>query len=163
MTRKDQTVLRKITRFALVFSTFPLILTNSLIAKDTEQDQAGPEAIRQVLDSQVAAWNKGDLKGFMAGYWKSEKLTFISGDKIEHGWQATYDRYQKRYQAEGREMGKLTFSDLDIQMIGDDAAWVRGRWKLVTSKQTPGGLFTLIVKKLPEGWRIVHDHTSAGQ
>jgi beta-aspartyl-peptidase (threonine type) len=120
------------------------------------------DAVRQVLDSQVAAWNKGDLKGFMAGYWRSDKLTFFSGDKIEHGWQATYDRYQKRYQSEGREMGKLSFSDLDVQMLGDDTAWVRGRWKLVTSKETPGGLFTLIFKKFPEGWRIVHDHTSAG-
>jgi ketosteroid isomerase-like protein len=128
-----------------------------------DNQQARTEAVRQVLDSQVAAWNKGDLKGFMAGYWKSEKLTFFSGDKIERGWQATYDRYQKRYQAEGREMGKLTFSDLDIVMIGEDTSWVRGRWKLVTSKETPGGLFTLIVKKFPEGWRIVHDHTSAGQ
>lgn len=128
--------------------------------KDNKDDHA--RAVRQVLDDQAAAWNKGDLKGFMAGYWKSENLTFFSADKIEHGWQATYERYQKRYQAEGREMGKLTFSELDIQMLGDDSAWVRGRWKLVTSKETPGGLFTLIFKKLPEGWRIVHDHTSAG-
>jgi ketosteroid isomerase-like protein len=128
-------------------------------------DDAGnnQKAVREVLDAQVAAWNKGDLKGFMAGYWKSEKLTFFSGDKIEHGWQATYERYQKRYQAEGREMGKLSFSELDIEMLGDDTAWVRGRWKLATSKDTPAGLFTLIFKKLPEGWRIVHDHTSAGQ
>jgi len=124
---------------------------------------ASLNAVRQVLDSQVAAWNKGDLKGFMAGYWKSEKLTFFSGDKIEHGWQATYDRYQKRYQADGKEMGKLTFSELEIEMLGADTAWVRGRWKLVTSKETPGGLFTLVFKKFPEGWRIVHDHTSAAQ
>ena len=129
-------------------------------------DQKAPpsnDEIRQVLDSQVAAWNKGDLKGFMAGYWKSEKLTFFSGDNVEHGWQATYDRYQKRYQAEGREMGTLTFSELEVEMVGPDTAWVRGRWKLDTSKEKPGGLFTLVFKKLPEGWRIVHDHTSAGQ
>jgi len=128
---------------------------------DAGKNQA--KGVREVLDSQVAAWNKGDLKDFMAGYWKSEKLTFFSGDKIEHGWQATYDRYQKRYQAEGREMGKLSFSELDIEMLGADTAWVRGRWKLVTSKDSPGGLFTLIFKKFPDGWRIVHDHTSAGQ
>jgi len=128
---------------------------------DAAKNQA--KGVREVLDAQVTAWNKGDLKGFMAGYWKSEKLTFFSGDKIEHGWQATYDRYQKRYQAEGREMGKLTFSELDVEMLGADAAWVRGRWKLVTSKDSPGGLFTLIFRKFPDGWRIVHDHTSAGQ
>ena len=131
-----------------------------LAAGEPAKDKA---AIQKLLDDQAVAWNKGDLKGFMAGYWKSEKLTFFSGDKIEHGWQATYDRYQKRYQAEGREMGTLTFNDLDIEMIGADTAWVRGRWKLVTSKEKPGGLFTLVFKKLPEGWRIVHDHTSAAQ
>jgi beta-aspartyl-peptidase (threonine type) len=71
------------------------------------------------------------------------------------------ERYRKRYQAEGREMGKLAFSELDIEMLGPDSALVRGRWQLVTSAETLGGLFTLIVKKLPDGWRIVHDHTSA--
>src|SRR5262245_5538641 len=91
------------------------------IADEKKSRDAQTEAVRQVLDSQVAAWNEGDLKGFMAGYWKSEKLTFFSGDKIEHGWQATYERYQKRYQAEGKQMGKLTFSDLDIEMIGPDS------------------------------------------
>ena len=141
----------------------PVNILESSSAGDTGSADRSTIEIHQILDSQVASWNKGDLKGFMAGYWKSEKLTFFSGDKIEHGWQATYDRYQKRYQAEGREMGKLSFNDLDIQMINEETAWVRGRWKLVTSKETPGGLFTLIVKKFPEGWRIVHDHTSAGQ
>jgi beta-aspartyl-peptidase (threonine type) len=142
---------------------FALVLSPVSIGGEEKppNDQIG--AIRQVLDSQVAAWNKGDLKGFMAGYWKSEKLTFFSGDNVEHGWQATYERYQKRYQAEGREMGTLTFSELEVEMVGMDTAWVRGRWKLVTSKETPRGLFTLVFKKLPEGWRIVHDHTSAGQ
>jgi beta-aspartyl-peptidase (threonine type) len=159
--------------FAVIKVTKPMIILallmivgvvsfSALRASDKDDLKDQVKAVRQILDDQAAAWNKGDLKGFMGGYWKSEKLTFFSGDKIEHGWQATYERYQKRYQAEGREMGKLTFSELDIQLLGDNSAWVRGRWKLVTSKETPGGLFTLIFKKFPEGWRIVHDHTSAG-
>src|SRR5262245_17314716 len=118
------------------------LMTPALHANDNVGNNQ-KKAVQELLDAQVVAWNKGDLKGFMAGYWKSEKLTFFSGDKIEHGWQATYDRYQKRYKAEGREMGKLTFSDLDIEILGTDTAWVRGRWKLVTSKDSPGGLFTL--------------------
>jgi beta-aspartyl-peptidase (threonine type) len=119
------------------------------------------EAIRQVLDRQAAAWNKGDLEGFMAGYWKSPELTFFSGKSPERGWQATLDRYRKRYQGEGREMGKLTFGDIRIDLLGADAALVRGRWQLARTKDNPGGLFTLIFRKLPEGWRIVHDHTSS--
>ncbi len=117
-------------------------------------------AIRHVLDSQVAAWNKGDLKGFMTTYWNSPELVFFSGKDVTKGWQGTYDRFQKRYQTEGREMGKLTFHDIEIEPLGPDAGFVRARFELVTSKDKTGGLFTLLVKKLPEGWRIVHDHTS---
>jgi ketosteroid isomerase-like protein len=118
-------------------------------------------AIRQVLDAQVAAWNRGDLKGFMAGYWNSPELSFSSGKDKTRGWEATYERYRKRYQSEGREMGQLSFNELEIELLGPGSAYVRGRWKLITSKEPLGGLFTLIFKKLPEGWRIVHDHTSS--
>jgi beta-aspartyl-peptidase (threonine type) len=119
------------------------------------------EAIRKVLDAQAAAWNKGDLEGFMRGYWSSPELTFFSGDKKTKGWQATLDRYRRRYQAEGKEMGRLTFSELQVEVLGPDSAFVRGRWQLKLAKETPGGLFTLIFRRLPEGWRIVHDHTSS--
>ena len=119
------------------------------------------KAIRAVLDAQVAAWNKGDLEGFMAGYWKSPRLTFYTGKTRLRGWDATLERYRKRYQGEGREMGKLTFNEIDIELVGDDHALVRGRFRVMLKKGTPEGLFTLIFRKLPEGWRIVHDHTSS--
>jgi hypothetical protein len=126
--------------------------------KETSKEQQA--AIRKVLDDQVVSWNKGNLEGFMAGYWNSAELSFSSGKDKTRGWQATFDRYKKRYQSEGREMGKLSFSELEIDMLCPESAFVRGRWKLVQSKETPEGLFTLIFKKFPEGWRIVHDHTS---
>jgi beta-aspartyl-peptidase (threonine type) len=119
------------------------------------------EAIRRVLDDQDAAWNRGDLEGFMAGYRNSPDMTFYSGNAKQQGWQEAFDRYRKRYQAEGKEMGKLTFSELQIDLLGPGVALVRGRWKLVLKEETPEGLFTLIVRRFPEGWRIVHDHTSA--
>jgi beta-aspartyl-peptidase (threonine type) len=123
--------------------------------------QTVEQAVRQVLDEQVAAWNRGDLKGFMAGYWSSEELSFFSGSQRTRGWQATLDRYVERYQSKGQEMGQLTFRDLEIEQLGPDSALARGRWQLKRSKDAPGGLFTLIFKRLPEGWRIVHDHTSS--
>lgn len=116
--------------------------------------------IRRVLDNQVKAWNRGDLKGFMVGYWKSPELTFSSGKEQTKGWQQTLDRYRKRYQGKGREMGTLRFTDLAVTPLGPDSAYVRGRWQLVRSKDKPTGLFTLIFRRFPEGWRIVHDHTS---
>lgn len=120
--------------------------------------------IRQLLQSQQDAWNKGDLEAFMAGYWNSEQLTFYSGGNIQNGWQATIDRYRRRYQSEGRTMGRLTFSEIRIEPLSADSAFARGRWQLeMPDGARPGGLFTLILRKLPQGWRIVHDHTSSQQ
>jgi beta-aspartyl-peptidase (threonine type) len=117
-------------------------------------------AIRAVLDAQVAAWNRGDLEGYMAGYWKSPELTFFSGSTITHGWQPTLDRYRKRYQSEGKEMGTLTFSELRFDVAGKTAI-VRGRRALkMKSGDSPNGLFTVILRRFNEGWRIVHDHSS---
>jgi ketosteroid isomerase-like protein len=121
-------------------------------------------AVEKVLRQQQDAWNRHDLEGFMAGYWNSPELTFFSGAKTASGWQATLDRYRKSYQSEGREMGKLEFSDLKIEALGRDAAFVRGSWKLTLSDgKTPNGLFTLVFRRLPDGWKIVHDHTSAAE
>ena len=146
-----------------------VLLTAGLAVLEGQATAAGDSAgrpdaasaIRQVLDEQVAAWNKGDLEAFMTGYWKSPRLTFSSGKQTLRGWDATLERYKKRYQSEGREMGKLSFDELEVDLLSPQGAFVRGRWKLVTSKETLGGLFTLIFKKMPEGWRIVHDHTSS--
>jgi beta-aspartyl-peptidase (threonine type) len=117
-------------------------------------------AVRRVLREQVVAWNKGDLEGFMKGYWKSPELTFFSGKDRTQGWQATLQRYRKRYQARGAEMGQLRFTELEVIPLGADHAFVRGRWQLERKKDRPGGLFTLLMQRRAKGWRIVHDHTS---
>jgi beta-aspartyl-peptidase (threonine type) len=124
------------------------------------RDEAVPQAIRQVLADQDAAWNRGDLEGFMAGYLRSPQLTFSSAAEPRRGWQETLGRYRQRYQGKGNEMGKLTFSDLDIRLLRADLALVTGRWKLVRTKDAPDGLFTLVMWRTPDGWRIIHDHTS---
>jgi beta-aspartyl-peptidase (threonine type) len=116
--------------------------------------------VQHVLQQQQAAWNHHDLEAFMAGYWNSPELTFF-GSKRTSGWQATLERYRQTYQGEGREMGKLEFADLKIETLAPDAAFVRGNWKLTMSDgKTPHGWFTLVFRKFPEGWKIVHDHTS---
>ena len=119
-------------------------------------------AIQQVLQSQVEAWNHRDLDGFMAGYWPSPELTFFSGTTETKGWEPTLARYRKNYQSEGRSMGSLSFSDLQVQVLGHDSAFVRGQFHLVMPDgRQPHGLFTLVFRKFPDGWRIIHDHTCA--
>jgi ketosteroid isomerase-like protein len=135
------------------------------IERAPAQDEPGgndSKAIERVLHTQQVAWNRHDLEGFMAGYWRSPELTFFSGAKEQNGWQATMDRYLATYAGPGHEMGTLEFSGLRIEVLGQQAAFVRGAWKLTMSDgKKPHGLFTLVFRKFPEGWKIVHDHTSA--
>lgn len=127
----------------------------------TMTGDAEPKAIQTLLDNQAAAWNKGDLSGFMKGYLESEDLSFFSNNLKTKGWKATLERYQKKYQGEGKEMGKLTFSEVSIEMLGSDHAFVRGRYQLQLKKDNPTGIFTLVMRKTKDGWRIIHDHTSS--
>ena len=119
------------------------------------------QQIRAVLDAQTEAWNRNDLEGYMAGYWNSPDLTFFSNATETHGWQPTLERYKKRYQGEGRAMGKVTFPQLQVTLLAADAAFVRGEWRLqMPDGKEPHGMFTLVMRRFPEGWRIVHDHSS---
>jgi ketosteroid isomerase-like protein len=129
-----------------------------------EDAQERNAAVEQVLARQVEAWNRHDLESFMAGYWNSPELTFFSAGTKTSGWQSTLERYRKRYLAEGREMGTLQFSDLQVESLGADSAFVRGAWQLSSADgKNPHGLFTLIFRKFPDGWKIIHDHTSEAE
>ncbi len=117
-------------------------------------------AVRRALEEQVNAWNRGDIEGFMAGYWKSDSLVFTSGGKITRGWTITLERYKKLYPT--RElMGTLSFGSLEISVLDQTTAWVLGKWKLQRDKDSPHGIFTLVLRRFPEGWKIIHDHTSS--
>ena len=140
----------------------PVILSVVVICAGAAQQGSEPavKAIRAVLDRQVLAWNRGDLEDFMQGYWRSPNLTFFSGNTTVSGWEETLTRYRNRYQSAGNEMGKLEFLDIKIELLGPSAAFVRGRFHLKMSSGESGGLFTLTLRKLADGWKIVHDHTS---
>lgn len=113
--------------------------------------------IRTVLDEQVTAWNKGDLEGFMQGYWNSPDTTF-SGKTLTQGWQTVLDNYKKNYDT-AEKRGVLSFSNLAINVLSKDSAYVLGEWE-IKSSSNPKGRFTLVFRKTKDGWRIVHDHTS---
>ena len=125
------------------------------------EDAEAQKAIHAVLDAQTEAWNKGDLEGYMAGYWKSPDLTFFSGASETAGWTKTLERYRAAYKSEGRQMGQVAFDGVRIEMLSPDAAFVRGRWKLtMPDGKQPHGQYTLLVRRMPDGWRIIHDHSS---
>jgi len=118
-------------------------------------------AIRVLLEAQQAAWNRGDIDGFMDGYERAETTTFVSGDELTRGWQTVLDRYKQHYKSR-EEMGTLTFSELTITPISPDFAVADGRWQLTRANDSPHGRFTLLFRQLNNNWRIVHDTTTAG-
>lgn len=134
------------------------ILTMSILAAASVLADA-PNDIRAIIQAQQDAWNRGDINAFMNGYWRSDETLFVSGDEITRGWQTVLDRYKKKY-SDREKMGTLTFSDLKIDMLGNDAAVVLGRWSLQRKSDNPHGTFTLIFRLTNDGWRIVQDHTS---
>jgi ketosteroid isomerase-like protein len=137
-----------------------LLLLVSLISVAASVS-ASPEAnteILAVLNTQVAAWNRGDIDGFMDGYVRSDKLEFVSGGKITRGWQTVRDRYHRKYE-NATKMGRLTFSDIQYNSLNAKHVIVLGRWSLRRKNDNPHGSFELIFRLTPAGWRIVHDHT----
>jgi beta-aspartyl-peptidase (threonine type) len=124
-------------------------------------EDEGGAAVRRLLERQAGDWNRGDLDAFLDGYARGTDVVYQTGADRFDGFDAIAARYRRTYRAEGRAMGQLEFSGLDVVPLGGDAALARGRWRLtLPDGKRPGGLFTLILRKRPEGWRIVHDHTS---
>ena len=116
--------------------------------------------MRAVLDAQREAWNRGDIEGYMAGYFRSPDITFISGDSFTRGWKTVHDRYQKNYDSR-EKMGTLTFSELETTVYSIGLVVMTGRWHLQRTNDQPHGRFTLIFRQTKLGWKIVHDHTSS--
>lgn len=148
------------------------VLLFGLRAADPAPSSAAAHDITAVLDNQAAAWNRGDIDAFMAGYAQTETLRFASGDHVTYGWRPTLEGYKRRY-PDKAAMGTLTFSELVVTELAPDAAIVFGHWSVARAKDSPHGLFTLTLRKFPAGapalgeagdtaaWRIIFDHTSS--
>jgi beta-aspartyl-peptidase (threonine type) len=138
-----------------VLAMFIIFLIPAWIPGQAEKTKV---ELLDILALQKAAWNERNIEGFMAYYWNSDRFTFQSGANRLHGWNALLERYKKSYS--GESWGKLDFTDLEVNVLADDCAYVLGRWKLELKDAVREGLFTIIFNRLPEGWRIIHDHSS---
>jgi beta-aspartyl-peptidase (threonine type) len=136
-----------------------LLDASAALAQADNRNNANAAAVRAVLEAQAAAWNRGDIDGYIDGYARDEMTTFISGDTVTRGWKTVLDRYKQTYDTR-EKMGTLAFSELNIIGFGD-VYIVTGRWQLTRHGDTPRGRFTLLLRRTPAGWRIFHDHTSS--
>lgn len=136
------------------------VLLAGLLLAATLASASDEAEIRTLLDQQQAAWNRGDIPAYMVGYWQSPELRFASGGNITRGHAETLAYYSKRY-ADRAAMGQLQFEVLELLVASEQHAMVFGRWTLHRQHDKPGGLFTLMLQKFPEGWKITRDHTSS--
>jgi ketosteroid isomerase-like protein len=158
----------RVARIALALGALAAIILGGVVLLRTESAGAGAiqtnahgtdAAVKELLTGQAADWNRGDIDAFMRGYWKSEETTFAGSSGISRGWQTVLDHYHKNY-PDRAAMGHLDFSEIEVTPLGSDAALILGRWHLNRDAGPLGGIFTLVARKFPEGWRIIHDHTS---
>jgi ketosteroid isomerase-like protein len=160
LSNPDRTQVSIAARLARAFAITACVLIATNVSAAPAQTTNAVAQIRSVLHAQQDAWNRGDIDGFMNGYARSASTVFISEDTVRRGWGTVRERYREKY-SDRAKMGTLTFSEIETTLLSPDAAVVLGRWRLERAKDRPHGRFTLIFKRLPEGWRIVHDHTSA--
>jgi len=116
-------------------------------------------SIRKMLAAQVVEWNRGNIVGYMKGYWESDSLIFIGSSEQRYGYQATLQRYKTTYPTVAH-MGRLTLTVFSIQKLSDDYYFVVGRWGLQRTMGDVGGPYSLLVKRINGELVIVVDHSS---
>lgn len=116
-------------------------------------------AIRRLMAAQEVAWNRGNITGFMEGYWKNDSLLFVGKNGPQYGWQQTLENYRKSY-PDTATMGQLHFDILQVKPLSPDYYFILGKWFLKRTKGDAGGAFTLVFRRFKNGWKIVADHSS---
>lgn len=142
-----------------VFATLCLLTCLSADSILRADDQELDQKLKSILAVQQAAWNEGNLDKFMDAYWKSDKLTFSSRGETRRGWQTTLEKYKKSY-PDRATMGKLTFSNLEVESLSVDVAMMLGEWKIEGEKPESGN-FSLVWRRIDGTWVIIHDHSSS--
>lgn len=140
-------------RYLLILS---LLLTVNGFAQTADKNEI---AIRSILDKQTAAWNRGDINGFMDGYWQNDSLMFIGKSGVTYGWTNTLNNYKKGY-PDTAAMGKLNFNIIKVKKLSNQYYYVVGKWFLKRSIGDVGGHYNLLFEKINGRWVIISDHSS---
>lgn len=117
------------------------------------------QAVRQLLNCQLAGWNNGDIETYMKGYWNSDSLVFIGKNGVKYGYKTTLENYKKNY-PDTSAMGKLSFDLLEVKRLSAEYFSVVGKWHLQRTGGDLQGYFTLLIKQIKGKWMIVMDHSS---
>lgn len=137
-----------------VIALFLLVAAPALMAQSKDET-----AIRNLMSRQSDAWNRGDIAGFMDGYWENDSLMFIGSKGVTYGWNNTLRNYQRSY-PDTATMGKLRFDLIQVKKLSKEYYYVTGKWFLKRSVGDVGGHYTLLFRKINGRWVIISDHSS---
>ncbi|SHE99578.1 YybH family protein [Flavisolibacter ginsengisoli] len=141
-------------RLKLLFTA--ILFVSASISQAQSKDE---QQIRNLLQTQVEAWNRGDLEAFMQTYWKSDSLMFIGKNGIKWGWNETLANYKKGY-PDTAAMGKLSFNIIQVKRLSVMYCYVVGKWMLTRSIGDISGHYDLLLRKIKGRWVIISDHSS---
>jgi uncharacterized protein (TIGR02246 family) len=141
-------------RLKLLFTA--ILFVSASISQAQSKDE---QQIRNLLQTQVEAWNRGDLEAFMQTYWKSDSLMFIGKNGIKWGWNETLANYKKGY-PDTAAMGKLSFNIIQVKRLSVMYCYVVGKWMLTRSIGDISGHYDLLLRKIQGRWVIISDHSS---
>jgi uncharacterized protein (TIGR02246 family) len=161
MTERPKARVLSLVAKALVFFTIIVALVGSQLGAEGSSDADAKKAIQSVLDQQVAAWNRGDIKGFMDGYWNSAELTYVGNTKVTRGWQTLLDRFEELSKTSSGQIGTLELPETQITVLSKESALVWGTYRVLQPGQDRKGLYTLVLRRFRDGWRTIYDRTSS--
>jgi len=134
-------------------------LSLGILILTAHAQSADQKAILRILHEQTLAWNKGDIDGFMKGYWNNDSLQFVGKSGVTYGYANTLSNYKKNY-SNADMMGQLSFDILKIKQLSPEYCSVLGKWFLKRNAGDVGGYYTLLFRKIKGTWLIVSDHSS---
>ncbi|MEQ1490464.1 MAG: nuclear transport factor 2 family protein [Terricaulis sp.] len=127
------------------------------VAISPAQDEA---EIRALIATMEAAWNRGDFEGYMAGF-ENPGVVFVSGGRIQDGWQGTLDHYVRDYGGSAERRGALHFYDINVEMLAPDAAMLVSHYRLERPERAQEGINTRLMRKIDGRWVISLNHVSS--
>jgi ketosteroid isomerase-like protein len=148
--------MKKYLSLSLILLSYYCFAQSNSVNKPNDPDEL---LIRQLLNNQTEAWNRGDIETFMKTYRKSDSLMFIGKSGVTFGWTNTLNNYKKNY-PDAAAMGKLSFNILSVQRLSTEYFYVIGKWHLQRSIGDLSGHYTLLIKKINGEWVIIADHSS---
>lgn len=117
-------------------------------------------AVDHLLTESEKAWNGGDLAGFMEWYKRDEETTFLGSSGLMHGWDTIRQRYAGRFEPDASR-DSLRFEELVARPLAPWLGLATARYVLFQGDSVNStGVFTLVVERTPEGWRIIHDQSA---